>query len=144
MAVPADTFANFSCEGKDRRMDLGVPTSEIERMSSAGNMSKLVRVTVNKYPAALLCASLGLVSAGTVSAAEPPVSVEYQSAFADYRHFDTRALTVEWQQANDAIRDAAEGPSHGMHDMQVPMPAPPATGDQPPPTTPDEHQAPHP
>lgn len=141
--VLADTFANFSCEGKDRSNGRVDPTYGNECMSSIDKLSMPAWVAANKHPAALLCASLALVLSATASAAEPPGSVEYQSAFADYRHFDAQALMVEWQQANDAIRDGAEGASHGMHDMQTPMAAPPATGDEPTPATPDEHQAHH-
>jgi len=79
--------------------------------------------------AALAGASLGLIVFRAVSAAEAPVTVEYQSAFAGYRYFDAQAPAVEWRQANDAIRVGAEGASHGMHDMQAPMEAAPARGD---------------
>jgi hypothetical protein len=113
-------------------------------MSSIDRMSMQAQVVANKRLAALACASLGLALCTSASAAEPYVSVEYQSAFAGYRHFDVQALSVEWRQANDAIRDGAEGASHGMHDMQSPMAAHPANGDEPPPATPDEHQARHP
>jgi hypothetical protein len=112
-------------------------------MASADKLSILVRVTATARFAVLAGAPLGLVPAATVLAAEPPVSVEYHSAFADYRHFDAEALTVEWQRANDAIRDGAKDTSHAMHDMRTPMEAPPTMGDEPPPTTPDQHQAHH-
>jgi hypothetical protein len=88
-------------------------------------------------------ATLAFVASRGASAAEPPVTVEYESAFADYRHFDAQAPALEWRQANDAIRDGAEGASHGMHDMQTPTAAPPTAGDEPTPATPDEHQAHH-
>lgn len=138
---PADTFANFPCEGLDRRTALCVPISGNEHMSSASKLSLLARLTVNARSTALAGASLGLVPAATVLAAEPPVSVEYHSAFADYRHFDAQALAVEWRHANDLIRDGAEDASHGMHDMRTPMKAPWTMGDKPSPATPDEHQA---
>lgn len=141
--LSADTFANFPCEGLDRRIGFCVPISGNEHMSSADKLSILVRVSTNARFAVLAGAALGLVPAASVLAAEPPVSVEYRSAFADYRHFDAEALTVEWQRANDAIRDGAEDASHGMHDMPTPMEVPPTMGDEPPPTTPDEHQGHH-
>jgi hypothetical protein len=112
-------------------------------MTSIDSRSIWARVGANRHLAALACASLGLVLSDTVLAVEPGATVEYQSAFADYRHFDAQAPAVEWRQANDAIRDGAEGPSHGMHDMQTPTQAPPATGDEPPPATPEEHEAHH-
>lgn len=141
MAVPADTFANFSCEGHDCRESLGVLTSGIERMPSADNLSLPEFVGANARLAALAVASLALAVSGTVSAAEPPVTVEYQSAIAGYRHFDAQAPAVDWREANDVIREAAEGGAHGMHDMHTPMKAPLATGGTPPPATPDEPQA---
>jgi hypothetical protein len=112
-------------------------------MTSIDSMSMWAPVAARKHLTALACASLGIVLSATVLAAEPPLPVEYRSAFADYRHFDAQARAVEWRQANDAIRDGAEGAAHGMHDMQAPMPALPATGDEPPPVIPDEHQAHH-
>lgn len=141
--LPADTFANFPCEGPDRRIGFCVPISGNEHMSSADKLSILVRVTTNARFAVLAGAPFGLVPAATVWAAEPPVSVEYHSAFADYRHFDAEALTVEWHRANDAIRDGAKDTSHAMHDMRTPMEAPPTMGDEPPPATSDEHRAHH-
>ena len=88
MAMPADTFANFSCEGHDCRDDLSVLTSGKQRMPSTDNKSLPDRVCAYARQAALAVASLGLVVSGTVAAAEPPVTVEYQSIFAGYRHFD--------------------------------------------------------
>ena len=76
--------------------------------------------------------SIGLVMAGSGAAAtEPPVAVEYRSAFADYRHFDAQAPTAEWRAANDAIRNGAEAAAHGhgMHDMPATKIADPAFGD---------------
>jgi len=110
-------------------------------MSSADKLSMLARVTAIRRFTVLAGASLGLVPAATVLATEPPTSVEYHSAFADYRHFDAQSLAVEWRHANDAIRDGTEGASHGLHDMRTPMEAPQTMGDEPPPATPDEHQA---
>jgi hypothetical protein len=141
MAVPADTFANFSCEGHDCREYLGVLTSGNERMTSTDNMSLPEWLCANARLAALAVASSGLVLSGTASAAEPPVTVEYQSAIAGYRHFDAQAPAVDWREANDAIRGGAEGDAHGMHDMLTPMAVPPAAGDTPPPATPDKLQA---
>lgn len=91
--------------------------------------------------ALLAGATVAFVASRGASAAEPPVTVEYESAFAEYRHFDAQALAVEWRQANDAIRDGAQDASHGMRDMQAPMAAPPTTGDELSPATPDEHRA---
>ena len=88
-------------------------------------------------------ATLAFVASLGASAAEPPVTIEYQSVFAHYRHFDVQAPTVEWRQANDAIRDGTEGAAHGMRDMRAPTEAPPVAVDEPPPATPDEHQAQH-
>ena len=109
-------------------------------MSSADNMSLPDRVRAYARRAALAGASLGLVVSGTVAAAEPPVTVEYQSIFAGYRHFDAQAPAVEWRQANDAIRDGAEGAAHGMHDMRAPTEAAPDGTDESQPTTPGDHQ----
>lgn len=113
-------------------------------MSTAGTRS-LASAGVRGTRGALLTgATMVLVATRGVSAAEPPVTVEYQSAFAAYRHFDVQALVVAWRQANDAIRDEAEGAGHGMHDMRSPMETLPAIGDEPPSaTTPDDHQAHH-
>jgi hypothetical protein len=141
MAVPADTFANFSCEGHDCREYLGVLTPGIERMPSTDNKSLPKWVCANARLAALAVALPGLVLSGTVSAAEPPIIVEYQSAFAGYRHFDAQAPAVAWRRANDAILDGAKGGAHGMDDMRSTMEASPVAGDKPPPATPDEHQA---
>lgn len=113
-------------------------------MTSIEKMSMRAWVVAKTHLAALACAPLGFVLSTTVLAAEPRVSVEYQSAFADYRHFDAQAVAIEWRQANDAIRDGAEGASHGMHGLQTPMAAPRVAGDEPPPATPDERRAPHP
>ena len=87
-------------------------------MSTAGTRS-LASAGVRRTRSALLAgATIALVATRGVSAAEPPVTVEYQSTFADYRHFDAQAPAVEWRPANDAIRDGAEGDAHGMHDMR--------------------------
>ena len=110
-------------------------------MPSTDNKSLPKWVCANARLAALAVALPGLVLSGTVSAAEPPVTVEYPSAMAGYRHFDAQAPAVDWREANDVIREAAEGGAHGMHDMRTPMEAPPATGGTPPPATPDEPQA---
>jgi hypothetical protein len=88
--------------------------------------------------ATLAVALPGLVLSGAASAAEPPVVLEYSSAIAGYRTFDAYAPSVDWREANDAIRDGAEGGAHGMHDMRAPMELPPTTGDTPPPATPGE------
>jgi len=141
MAVPADTFANFSCEGHDCREYVGVLTSGNERMASTDNKLLTEWVCTNTCLAVLAVALPGLVLSGAVSAAEPPVTVAYQSAIASYRHFDAQAPAVDWREANDAIRGGAEGGAHGMHDMRTPMEAPPAAGDTPPPATPDKQQA---
>jgi hypothetical protein len=109
-------------------------------MKSADNMSFPEWVCANARLAALAVALSGLVLSGAVSAAESPVTVAYQSAIAGYRHFDAQAPAVDWREANDVIREAAEGGAHGMHDMRTPTKAPPAAGDTPPPATPDEHQ----
>jgi hypothetical protein len=140
MAVLADTFANFSCEGHDCREYLGVLTPGNERMPSTDNKSLPEFVCANARLSALAVASLALAVSGTVSAADPPVTAEYRSAMADYRHFDAEAPAVDWREANNVIREAAEGGAHGMHEMRTPMESPPATGDTPPPATPDEPQ----
>lgn len=88
-------------------------------------------------------ATLAFVAAPGASAAEPPATVEYQSAFANYQRFDAQAPMVEWRQANDAIRGGTEGAAYGMHDMRSPMEAPPAAENEPLQVTPDEHQAHH-
>ena len=94
-------------------------------MSSADKMSLPDRVRAYARLAAFAGASLGLVVSDTVSAAEPPVTVEYQSSFAGYRRFDAQAPAVAWRQANDAIGNVSKGDTHGMHGMHVPAePAP--------------------
>ena len=138
--MPADTFANFSCEGHDCRGDLSDLTSGKQSMPSTDNMSLPDRVRAYARQAALAGASLGLVVSGTVAAAEPPVSVEYRSIFSGYRHFDPQPPAVEWRLANDAIRDGAEGDAHGMHDMRAPTGGAPTGTDEPQPTTPGDHQ----
>ena len=77
--MSADTFANFSCEGHDRRDAFRVQTLRNERMSSAGNESMHEGVTAHGRRVALAAASLGLLFCATVSAAEPLVIVKYQS-----------------------------------------------------------------
>ena len=76
----------------------------------------------------------------TVSAAEPPVTVEYQSSFADYRHFDAQAPAVAWRQANDAIGSGSEGAAHGMHGMHGPTEPAPADTNESQPTTSGDHR----
>lgn len=109
-------------------------------MSSAGNKSMHSRATVHGRRAALVAASFGLVFFAAVSAAEPPVTVKYQSSFADYRRFDAQAPTVAWRQANDAIGSGSEGAAHGMQGMHGPTEPAPAdtTGSQP--TTSGDHR----
>jgi hypothetical protein len=141
IAVHPDTFANFSCEGYDCREDLGVLVSGIELMPSADNVSLPERVRANARLTTRAIALLGLVLSGTVSAAEPPVTVNYQSATAGYRHFEAEAPAVDWREANDAIRDGAEGGAQGMRGMRTPMEAPPANEAAPPPATPAEFPA---
>ncbi len=92
---------------------------------SSVNRSMYSWVTARGRRAALFAGSFGFVFFATASAAEPPVIVKYQSAFADYHHFDAQAPTVAWRQANDAIGNVSEGAAHGMHGMHVPAePAP--------------------
>jgi hypothetical protein len=110
-------------------------------MPSADNMSLAGYVCANAHLAALAVASLAFAVPGTVSAADPPVTAEYRSALAGYRHFDAEAPAVDWRETNDAIRDGAEGGAHGMHEMRPPIESRPATGDAPPPATPAEPQA---
>ena len=83
---------------------------------------------------------LDSLSPGTVSAAEPPVAVEYQSSFAGYRRFDAQAPAVAWRQANDAIGNVSEGATHGMHGMLVPAEPAPADTNESPPTTSGDHR----
>jgi hypothetical protein len=92
-------------------------------MSSAGNKSMHSRVTAHGRRAALVAASFGLVFFAALSAAEPPVTVEYQSSFAGYRRFDAQAPTIAWRQANDAIGRGSEGAEHGMHGAMESLPA---------------------
>jgi hypothetical protein len=140
MAMPADTFANFSCEGRCRRKDFRVQTLRNERMSSADNMSLPDRVRAYARLAAFAGASLGLVVSDTVAAAEPPVTVEYQSSFAGHRRFDAQAPAVAWRQANDAIGNVSKGDTHGMHGMHVPAEPAPADTNESPPTTSGDHR----
>lgn len=137
----ADTFANFSWEGRDCREYLGTLTSGIERMSSADNMSSPEWLSAKVRLATLAVALPGLVLSGTASAAEPPVTVEYQSAMTGYRYFDAQVTAVDWRGANDAIRGGAEGGSHGMHGVRTPMQAPSAAEDTPPPVPSENRQA---
>ena len=109
-------------------------------MSSAGNESMHEGVTAHGRPVALAAALLGLLFCAAVSAAETVVTVEYQSAFADYHHFDAQAPTVAWRQANDAIGRASEGAAHGMNGMHVPTEPAPADTTESPPTTSDDHR----
>ena len=106
-------------------------------MSSAGNKSMHSMVTAHGRQAALVAASFGLVFFAAVSAAEPPVTVEYQSSFMGYRRFDAQALTVAWRQANDAIVGGSEGAAHGMHGPTEPAPA---NNTESQPTTSDDHR----
>jgi hypothetical protein len=109
-------------------------------MSTAGTRSLAsagVRRTRSALPAV---ATMALVAIRGVSAAEPPVTVEYQSTFAGYRHFDAKAPAVEWRPANDAIRDGVEGDAHGMHDMRTPMEGAPDGADEPQQTTTGDHK----
>ena len=108
-------------------------------MSSAGNGSMHEGVTAHGRRA-VAAASLGLVCCTAVSAGESPVSVQYQSPFAEYRHFDAQAPTVAWRQANEAIGSGKEGAAQGMHGMHGPTePAPAGTAESPP-TTSDDHR----
>jgi hypothetical protein len=109
-------------------------------MSSAGNKSMHSRVTAHGRQAALVAASIGLVFFAAVSAAEPPVTVEYQSSFTGYRRFDAQAPTVAWRQANDAIVSGSDGAAHGMHGMHGPTEPAPADNTESQPTTSDDHR----
>lgn len=109
-------------------------------MSSAGNESMHGRVTTHGRRAALVAASFGLMFCAAVSAAEAPVTVEYQSTFTGYRRFDAQAPTVAWRQANDAIGSGSEGAAHGMHGMHGPTGPAPAVTTEPQPTTSDDHR----
>lgn len=84
-------------------------------MASADKLSRSAGTIVQGRLIAAI--SIGLLMASAGSATEPPVVVEYRSAFAEYRHFDAQAPAVEWRTANDAIRDGAEAAAHGhgMH-----------------------------
>lgn len=86
-------------------------------MASAEKLSRSVRTIVQARLIAAI--SFGLLMASAGSATEPPVVVEYRSAFAGYRHFDAQAQDIEWRAANDAVRDGAEAAAdgHGMHDV---------------------------
>jgi hypothetical protein len=109
-------------------------------MSTVGPRSLACAGARRTRRALLIGATLAFVASWDVSAAEPPVTVEYQSAFAGYRHFDAQAPAVEWRQANDTIRDGTEGDAHKM---QAPAEAAPVLGDEPKPSTPDGHQEHH-
>jgi hypothetical protein len=95
------------------------------------------------WRAALAAASLALVVCATVSAAEPPVTGEYQSIFKGYRSFDAQASAVAWRQANDAIgigsADDTHG-QHGMNEMHGRMETAPTAANESQPTTPGNHQ----
>jgi hypothetical protein len=106
-------------------------------MSSAGNRSKHAWLTGHERRAALVAASLGLTFCAAVSAAEPPMAVEYQSSFTSYRRFDAQAPTVAWRQANDAIGSGSESEVHGMHGRTEPAPA---DSSESPPTTSGDHR----
>jgi hypothetical protein len=97
-------------------------------------------VTARGRRAALFAGSFGFVFFATASAAEPLVIVKYQSAFADYHHFDAQAPTLAWRQANDAIGSGSEGASHGMHGMHGPTEPPPADTTESQPTTSGDHR----
>lgn len=109
-------------------------------MSSADDKSMYVWVTARGRRAALVAASLGLMFCAAVSAAEPPATVEYQSAFTDYRCFDAQAPTVAWRQANDAIGNGSDGAARGMYGMHGPAEPPPAETTESPPTTSGDHR----
>jgi hypothetical protein len=106
-------------------------------MSSAGNRSKHAWLTGHERRAALVAASLGLTFCAAVSAAEPPMAVEYQSSFTGYRRFDAQAPTVAWREANDAIGSGSESGAHSMHGLTEP-PIADSTESQP--TTPGDHR----
>ena len=95
-------------------------------MSSAGNRSMHSWETAHGRRAALVAPSFGLLLCAAVSAAEPPVTVDYQSSFTGYRRFDAQAPTVAWRSANDAIGGTGEGAAHGMHGMHGPADPSPA------------------
>ena len=108
-------------------------------MSSADKRSMHGGVTAHGRRAALAAASLGLMFCAAASAVEPPVTVEYQSAFADYRRFDAQAPTVAWRQANDTIGSGSEGAAQGMHGMHGPTEPAPAGTTESQPTTSADH-----
>ena len=104
---------------------------------SSVNRSMYSWVTARGRRAALFAGSFGFVFFATASAAEPPVIVKYQSAFADYHQFDAQAPAVAWRQANDAIGSGSEGAAHGMHGPTEP---PPADTTESQPTTSGDHR----
>ena len=110
-------------------------------MSSADNMS-MQWVTAHGRRAALAAASLVLVNSATVTAAEPPATVEYQSIFAGYRRFDAQAPMVAWRQANDDIGIGSDSAAHEMH-MHGPAKTAPARTNESEPTTSSDHQEHH-
>ncbi len=132
-------------------------------MPLADNMSLPLWAAANSRRAALVVTGLACVVSSTVSAAESPVTVGYESAFEGYRYFETQAPAVEWRQDNDAIEAGSECTAHacGLKDMQAPQeaapgrtehavretkpqPSPeavaPRSGSAPPPTMPDDHR----
>jgi hypothetical protein len=48
-------------------------------------------------------------------AAEPATSVTYKSAFTGYRFYEAQASAVDWRQANETVREGADGAPHAMH-----------------------------
>lgn len=107
---------------------------------SCVNRSMHSWVTTHGTRPALVAASFGLVFFAAVSAAEPPVTVEYQSSFTDYRHFDAQASTVAWRQANDAIGSGSEGAAHGAHGMHAPTEPAPADTTESQPASSGDHR----
>lgn len=107
---------------------------------SSSNRSTVSWVPAHKKRAVLVAAPFGLLLCAAVSAAEPPLTLKYQSFFADYRRFDAQAATVPWQQANDAIGDASEGAARGTHGMHAPAEPPPADTTESHPTTSGDHR----
>lgn len=99
-------------------------------MSTVSTRSLLTCGAHGTHRARLVSALVLAVSSGA-AASEPPAAVEYQSAFADYRHFDAQAPATDWRAANDVIRDGAEAAAHehGMHDMPVTTTTDPTPGD---------------
>ncbi len=107
---------------------------------SSVNRSMHSWVTARGRRAALFAGSFGLVFFAAVSAAEPPLTLKYQSSFADYHNFDAQAPTLAWRQANDAIGSGSEGAAHGMHGMHGPTEPPPADTTESQPPTSEDHR----